>query len=168
MGTLGSTIPAENNFPLCVVLVFFPPFWTDAVRNVAIVVSFQKRSKRFVVSRAVIGVSVGAPVRFFPIRVFLWHVNSKLLHLFDKVIFVVAQRTLEKVAGGVGKTLDTRFVKPLVTAGRPYVGLVIFHVWDVIVADSTLCVRQLVASLVRDLFQSVLVAKEGESSAVLK
>ena len=40
------------NFPLCVVLVFFPPFWTDAVGNVAIVVSFQKRSKRFVVSRA--------------------------------------------------------------------------------------------------------------------
>ena len=40
------------NFPLCVVLIFFPPFWTDAVGNVAIVVSFQKRSKRFVVSRA--------------------------------------------------------------------------------------------------------------------
>ena len=60
----------------------------------------------------VIGVSVGAPVGLFPIRVFLWHVNTKPLHLFDKVIFVVAQRTLEKVAGGVGKTLDTRFVKP--------------------------------------------------------
>ena len=64
-------------------------------------------------SLPVIGVSAGgAPVRLFPIRVFLRHVDPKPLHLFDKVVFVVAQRTLEKVAGRVGKTLDTRLVKP--------------------------------------------------------